>query len=185
PEVAVIARIDLDHQAVLGATLEAIAAEKAAIIRGGVAVSAAQAPEAERVIVARAAAAGVPLLLEGRDLSVSVERRGPDGQRLACAGPEWSLAGLELAMPGSFQPSNALLAATAPEALRALVPAAVSVEIARSPAEALALAARIATTSIICVAGSLFLIGDVLRHLAGSDDPCSLEKGAESARLSF
>jgi len=75
--------------------------------------------------------------------------------------------------------------ATAPEALRALVPAAVSVEIARSPAEALALAARIATTSIICVAGSLFLIGDVLRHLAGSDDPCSLEKGAESARLSF
>ena len=113
PEVAVIARIDLDHQAVLGATLEAIAAEKAAIIRGGVAVSAAQAPEAERVIVARAAAAGVPLLLEGRDLSVSVERRGPDGQRLACAGPEWSLAGLELAMPGSFQPSNALLAVTA------------------------------------------------------------------------
>ena len=44
PEVAVITRIDLDHQAVLGATLAEIAAEKAAIIRGGVAVSAAQAP---------------------------------------------------------------------------------------------------------------------------------------------
>src|SRR5712691_11382679 len=99
PEVAVIARVDLDHQAVLGATLEAIAAEKAAIIRGGVAVSAAQAPEAEGVIVARAAAVRVPLLLEGRDLSVSVERRGPEGQRLACAGPGWSLAGLALAMP--------------------------------------------------------------------------------------
>src|SRR5213593_3721019 len=263
PEVAVIARIDRDHEAYLGTTLTAIAGEKAAIIRGGLAVSAAQAPEAERVIVARAAAAGVPLLLEGRDLSVSVERRGPDGQRLACAGPEWSLAGLELAMPGSFQPSNALLAVTAaralgvgdaairgglararwpgrfqifrratgffvldgahnpagaralavslrdvfgetrvtfvlgvladkdaagivaalapladrfvlvappssravaPETLRAVVPASAGVEIAKSPAEALELAGRAATTSIICVAGSLFLIGDVLRH---------------------
>jgi dihydrofolate synthase/folylpolyglutamate synthase len=285
PEVAVIARVDLDHQAVLGATLEAIATEKAAIIRGGVAVSAAQAPEAERVIVTRAAAVGVPLLIEGRDLSVSVERRGPDGQRLACAGPGWSLAGLELAMPGSFQPSNALLAvtaarelgagegairdglarawwpgrfqvlrhahgflvldgahnpagaralvvslrdvfgearvtfvlgiladkdaagivaalapladrfvlvapsssrATAPDTLRAVVPASVQgVEVAKSPAEALELAGRTATTPIICVTGSLFLIGDVLRHLAGSDKPCSLEKEADSMRLPF
>ena len=101
----------------LGATLEAIAAEKAAIIRGGVAGAAAQAREAERVIVARAAAVGVPLLLEGRDLSVAVERRGPDGQRLTCAGPGWSLTGLELGMPGSFQPSNALLAVTAARSL--------------------------------------------------------------------
>jgi len=284
PDVAVIARVDLDHQAVLGATLEAIAAEKAAIIRGGVAVSAAQAREAERVIVARAAAVGVPLLLEGRDLSVSVERRGPDGQRLACAGPGWALAGLELAMPGSFQPSNALLAVTAarelhagdaairdglarawwpgrfqvlrraggflvldgahnpagaralavslrdvfgqarvtfvlgvladkdaagivaavapladrfvlvappssravaPETLRAVVPASAGVEIAKSPAEALELAGRAATTPIICVAGSLFLIGEVLRYLAGSDKPCPLEKGVASVRLPF
>ena len=285
PEVAVISRIDLDHQAVLGATLEAIAAEKAAIIRGGVAVCAAQAPEAERVIVSRAAAVGVPLLLERRDLSVAVERRGPEGQRLTCAGPGWSLTDLELGMPGSFQPSNALLAvtaarelgvgeaairdglarvwwpgrfqifrrasgflvldgahnpagaralalslrdvfgearvtfilgiladkdaagivaalaplaervilvapssprATAPDALRAAVPAAVpSVEIAGSPADALARAARAATTPIVCVAGSLVLIGDVLRHLAGSDKPCSLEKGTASMSLPF
>jgi dihydrofolate synthase/folylpolyglutamate synthase len=278
PEVTVISRVDLDHQAVLGGTLEAIAAEKAAIIRSGIAVSAAQAPEAERVIVSRAAAVGVPLLLEGRDLSVSVERRGPDGQRLTCAGPGWSLAGLELAMAGTYQPSNALVAvagarevgvgeaairdglarawwpgrfqimrrgagflvldgahnpagaralarslrdvfgevrvtfvlgilsdkdaagivdalapladrvvlvappsprAAAPAALRALVPAQVrSVEIAESPAQALELAARGPSTPVTCVAGSLFLIGDVLRHLAGSDEPCSLEKGA-------
>ncbi len=285
PEVAVIARVDLDHQAVLGATLEAIAAEKAAIIRGGVAVAAAQAAEAERVIVARADAVGVPLLLEGRDLSVAVERRGPDGQRVTCAGPGWSLTDLELGMPGSFQPSNALLAvtaarslgvgdaairdglarawwpgrfqvlrrahgflvldgahnpagaralavslrdvfgearvsfvlgiladkdaagivaalaplaarfilvapssprATAPNALRAVVPPTVrEVEVAGSPAEALALAGSAVTTPIICVAGSLFLVGDVLRHLAGNDKPCSLEKGAASMSLSF
>ena len=281
PEVEVISRIDLDHQAILGSTLEAIAGEKAAIIRGGIAVSAAQAPEAERVIVARAAAVGVPLLLEGRDLSVSVERRGPDGQRVTCVGPGWSLPGIELAMPASYQPSNALLAtagarelgagdaairdglarawwpgrfqvlrgargylvldgahnpagaralatslrdvfgqtpvtfvlgiladkdaagiiaalvplarrfilvapssarASAPDALRALIPAGVDVTVAGAPAEALERAAAPAD-GVICVAGSLFLIGDVLRHLAGSDKPCSLEKGADSMRL--
>jgi dihydrofolate synthase/folylpolyglutamate synthase len=276
PEVAVIARIDLDHQAVLGATLREIAAEKAAIIRSGVAICAAQAPEAARVIVDRAAKVGVPLLVEGRELSVAVERRGPDGQRLTCAGPGWSLAGLEIGMPGSFQPSNALLAvaaaraldadepairdglarawwpgrfhvvrrdrgflvldgahnpagaralatslrevfpdtrvtfvlgilrdkdaqgivaalapladrfilvastnprAAAPDALRALVPASVErVDIARSPVDALARAARDAATPIVCVAGSLSLIGDVLRHLEGSDRPCSLDR---------
>src|SRR4030095_14180913 len=105
------------HQAVLGATLEAIAAEKAAIIRGGVAIAAAQAPQAERVIVARGDAVGGARLLEGRDLSVAVERRGPDGQRVTCAGPGWSLTDLELGMPGSFQPSNALLAVTAARSL--------------------------------------------------------------------
>ena len=281
PEVEVISRIDLDHQAILGSTLEAIAGEKAAIIRGGIAVSAAQAPEAERVIVARAAAVGVPLLLEGRDLSVSVERRGPDGQRVTCVGPGWSLPGIELPMPASYQPSNALLAtagarelgagdaairdglarawwpgrfqvlrgargylvldgahnpagaralatslrdvfgqtpvtfvlgiladkdaagivaalvplarrfilvapssarASAPDALRALIPAGVDVTVAGVPAEALERAAAPAD-GVICVAGSLFLIGDVLRHLAGSDKPCSLEKGADSMRL--
>jgi dihydrofolate synthase/folylpolyglutamate synthase len=285
PEVAVIARVDLDHQAVLGSTLAAIAGEKAAIIRGGVAVSAAQAPEAERVIVERAAAVGVPLLLEGRDLSVQVERRDPDGQHLSASGPGWSLAGLQLAMPASYQPSNALLAvaaarqldaseqavrdglarawwpgrfqilrrgagclvldgahnpagaralavslrdvfdgrpaafvlgilrdkdapgivdelapvadrfvlvassnprAWAPDALRAVVAAAGRpVAMAGSPAEALALAERTAATPIVCVAGSLSLVGDVLRHLQGSDKPCSLEKPADSIRLLF
>src|SRR5436309_9465110 len=283
PEAVAIARLDLDHQAVLGATLAEIAAEKAAIIRGGVAVCAAQAPEAERVIVERAAAVGVPLLLEGRELSVSVERRGPEGQRLTCAGPGWSLAGLELGMPGSFQPSNALLAvaaarelgarepairaglarawwpgrfqvfrrergflvldgahnpagaralaaslrevfgssrvtfvlgilrdkdapgivaalapvadrfvlvepwslrATAPDALRSMVPASVAhVDVAGSPIDALALAVGTATTPLICVAGSLSLIGDVLGHLGGRDKPCSLEKGTDSMDL--
>src|SRR2546426_235320 len=205
---------------------------------------------------------------------------GPGGQRLTCAGRGWSLAGLELGMPGSFQPSNALLAvtaarelgvrepairdglarawwpgrfqiirhargflvldgahnpagasalatslrevfadtrvtfvlgilrdkdapgivaalapvadrfvlvassnprATAPDTLRALVPASVTrVDVAGSPVEALALAVRTAAAPIVCVAGSLSLIGDVLRHLGGSDKPCSLEKGADS-----
>ena len=43
-------RIDYDHQQYLGTRLEEIAAEKAAIIRGGVALSAAQAPPAAAVV---------------------------------------------------------------------------------------------------------------------------------------
>ncbi|HKQ66963.1 MAG TPA: hypothetical protein VJZ73_18255, partial [Methylomirabilota bacterium] len=73
--------------------------------------------------------------------------------------------------------------ASAPDALRALIPAGVDVTVAGAPAEALARAAATAADGVICVAGSLFLIGDVLRHLVGSDKPCSLEKGADSMRL--
>src|SRR5262249_54057217 len=76
--------------------------------------------------------------------------------------------------------------AAAPEALRPLVPATVpSVEIAGSPSDALACAGRLATTPVICVAGSLFLIGEVLRELAGSAKPCELERRPASMSLPF
>src|SRR5438046_567469 len=274
PAVSVVTRIDLDHQAVLGSTLAAIAAEKAAIIRAGVAIVASQAPEAMAVLLRHAAAVGVPLLSAGRDLFVTVEHRDLDGQRIGCAGPGWSLSPLTLGMLGSFQPENALLAvaaaralgvgaaaigqglararwpgrfqvlardggwlvldgahnpggaralvsslrdyfgstavtfvvgilrdkdapailaepaplarrliltassnprATDPPALRAAVPPAVGGgELAASPVEALAMAGRPPSAPVVCVAGSLSLIGDVWRHLAGSDDPVNM-----------
>src|SRR5207245_1281946 len=99
PAVTVVTRIDLDHQAVLGTTLREIAAEKAAIIRAGVAVAASQAPEATAVLVRRATEVGVPLLLSGRDLSVTVEHRGLDGQLVGRAGPGWLIARLPPATP--------------------------------------------------------------------------------------
>lgn len=279
PMVTVISAIDLDHQAYLGSTLADIAGEKAAIIRSGVAISAAQLPEAAAVIEARAARAGVPLLTAGRDLHVTVERRSLGGQQITCAGPDFTLPGLDLGLLGTFQPGNALLAVTAARHLgafetairaglrvaqwpgrfqvvgqgpwlvldgahnpggaraladslvayfggepmtfvlgisedkdaramlrvlaplarrlvltaasshRAAAPAALAAalppgtvphEIAASPAEALALAARDPRHPIRCVAGSLFLVGDVLRHLAGGDKPCRVEKAAAS-----
>jgi dihydrofolate synthase/folylpolyglutamate synthase len=284
PAVTAIARIDLDHQAVLGDTLAAIAAEKAAIIRSGVALAAAQEAEARDVLVARAAGVGVPLLLEGRDLSVRVAARGLDGQTIDCVGADWRLDALSLPLLGVFQPSNALLAVAAaralgvrdaavreglsrarwpgrfevrragdrlvvldgahnaggaralaaslaewfgdtpvtlvfgayrdkdaaamlaalaprvrrliltasaspraerPEALAAQAPAgAPRAEIAGTPAEALALAAREPRTPILCVAGSLSLVGDVIRHVAG-DKPCPIEKAADSMESLF
>jgi dihydrofolate synthase/folylpolyglutamate synthase len=284
PAVTVLSRIDLDHEAYLGSTLQAIAAEKAAILRSGVAISAAQAPEADRVIVDRACATGVPLLTEGRELHVTAGARGLDGQQIDCRGPGWSVEDVHLALAGSFQPSNALLAVAAarelgagepairdglervvwpgriqiepghptlvldgahnpagaraladslrelfrgqaitlvlgisadkdaramlaalapvadhlvlarasnaraadPETLRAMVPPGPrTVTTAQSAPEALDRAVR-AGTPVVCVAGSLFLVGDVLRHLGGEGDkPCPIEKGAASMKRLF
>lgn len=279
PAAVVLSRIDLDHEAVLGGTVEAIAADKACIIRSGVAYSAAQAPEAAPVIAARADAARVPLLVEGRELRVRVEARDLDGQRITCTGPDFALAGLHLPLLGTFQPGNALLAVAAahglgveevairaglararwpgrfqivgrapaivldaahnpagaraladslrihfgaepltlvlgvsrdknaaailealapqarrvvltraampraaePDALRALLPAgAPAAETAPTVAEALGLATRPATTPVVCVAGSIFVVGEALAHLDSPDSPCAIENDAGS-----
>ena len=68
PQLSVITPVSIDHTQFLGETLEAIAAEKAGILKPGVAaVIAPQAPAAGAVIEARAAEVGAPLLLNGRD----------------------------------------------------------------------------------------------------------------------
>ena len=113
PHVSVLTRIDYDHQALLGDTLARIAWDKAHIIRSGVAVSARQEPEAETPILERAAAVGVPLLLEGRELGVSVREASLDGQRLDLTGPDWRIADVRCALLGPHQPSNALVAVAA------------------------------------------------------------------------
>ena len=69
--------------------------------------------------------------------------------------------------------------AARPEALRDAAPAGAAVELAESAPEALALAAREPRTPILCVAGSLSLLGDVLRATRG-DKPCPIEKAADS-----
>jgi dihydrofolate synthase / folylpolyglutamate synthase len=284
PAATVLGRIDLDHEAYLGTTLEAIAAEKAAIVRAGVALSAAQAPAVTPVIVERARQVGVPLLLEGRDLHVDVLARGRRGQSLACRGVGWAFERLDLPLLGTFQPPNALLAvATAmklgipegairlgltrvrwpgrfqvigdrptlvldaahnpagaralaaslremfgsatltlvlgisrdkdaaamlaalaplahrliltraavpraadPETLRRLAPPAVPVvQTVASAAGALALATGPDATEVVCVAGSLFLVGEVLALLGGAGTPCPIESGAGSMNSRF
>jgi hypothetical protein len=39
--------------------------------------------------------------------------------------------------------------------------------------------------STVCVAGSLFLVGDVLAGLEGRDNPCPIEKPADSMDCLF
>ncbi|HTO12519.1 MAG TPA: cyanophycin synthetase, partial [Candidatus Binatia bacterium] len=229
---------------------------------------------------ARAAAVGVPLLREGRELSVTLRARSLDGQRLDLAGPGWRDDDVAIRLLGAYQPGNALLAAAAarvlgaggaairrglararwpgrfdvrrragggwlvldgahnpagaralahslatyfgdaattfvlgvlrdkdaagilapllararrlvltasgnprsasPADLRALVPASVPVSVAPSVAEALALAEGEQTTPILCVAGSLSVVGDALRTGPEGDKPCPVENTADS-----
>jgi len=273
PAVTALTRVDLDHEAYLGSTLTAIAAEKAAIIRRGLAVSAAQHPEVESVVLRHALAAHVPLLLEGRDLHVSVHERSVKGQLITCVGPGFRLAEAWLGLLGSYQPSNALVAVAAarhldvgerairdglacarwpgrfqvipgrptlvldgahnPSGARglaaslrdvfgdtpvtlvlgvsadkdagaivdALAPAVTRIVLTRaahpraarpeslpavgqvthSSQEALDMAMGDGRTPIVCVAGSLFLVGEVLARLGGGgDNPCPVEKRADS-----
>jgi dihydrofolate synthase/folylpolyglutamate synthase len=268
PRVVVLGPIDYDHQHELGDTLTLIAAEKAAIIRTGVAFSARQDPEAAAVIVRRAAETGVPLRLEGRDLHVTPLGFTLEAQRLHLEGPDWRIPDAACGLLGVYQPGNALLAAAAarelgadegairaglrgarwpgrfqifrrdplvildgahnpagaralaaslrayfpgrpvsfvlgvladkdaggilaalrplaarfiltapanpraaaPEALRALLPPGARVDTARSPQDALAMAIAEDPRGIVCVAGSLSLIGDVLATADDGED---------------
>jgi dihydrofolate synthase / folylpolyglutamate synthase len=75
PLASVITRVALDHRDFLGETLEAIAAEKAGIIKRGVpAVIASQAEEALAVIERQAGRMKAPLKIAGEDWTASEER---------------------------------------------------------------------------------------------------------------
>ena len=275
PVVTVLTRIDFDHEAWLGTTIDAIADAKAAIIRSGTAIASAQRPEARAIIEARAREVGVPLLLEGRDLHVTVRAASLDGQRIDCVGPGFQLRDLALPLLGVHQASNALAAVAAarvlgvaddavraglararwpgrltivrrdpyvildgahnpdgaralaaslralfgtrpvtfvigiyadkdargmfetlrplaerfivtraaneraadPAALAGLVGEAIPTIVTRSVSEALTIAAATPTTPIVCVAGSLAVIGEAIQHLFGTDEPCPVENG--------
>jgi len=75
PALCVITPVDMDHQAWLGTTRAAIAAEKAGILKRGVpAVIARQQEDALAVIEARAARLGAPLAIHGQHWHVGQER---------------------------------------------------------------------------------------------------------------
>ncbi len=119
PLVSVISHVDYDHQGFLGWSLEEIAREKAAIIRSGMAVAASQADLVTGILCRRAAAVGIPLWLEGRDLFATLCSRDLSGQRLSLSGPGWGLDDLFVPLLGNFQIQNALLAVAAVKVLAA------------------------------------------------------------------
>lgn len=109
PLVTVITRLDLEHTAVLGSTIEEIAAQKAGIIRPGVpCVSSPQAPNASKVLSHLAAEANAPFLLGGRDWRWHGGSRSFDA-----TGPWGSWEGLSLGTPGPHQVENACTALAA------------------------------------------------------------------------
>ena len=109
PAATVLTPIALDHQHYLGDTIEAIAGEKAAIIKPGVAcISAAQDPRAAQVIARRAQDCAAPLLWEGVDFT---SEASGDGLVFRGLGVEWRLP--RLALKGAHQVRNAALALAA------------------------------------------------------------------------
>jgi dihydrofolate synthase/folylpolyglutamate synthase len=104
PVLTVITPVDFDHEAYLGHTIEAIASEKAGILKPGVpAVFAPQRPEAAQVLDARAAELRVPVThfedFEIRDLHV--DARGSRFSGIVCP------------LAGEHQVDNAVTAALA------------------------------------------------------------------------
>lgn len=86
PTVAVITSIGLDHQDWLGATRDAIALEKAGILRPGVPVVLAD-PEPPATLPARIAEVGArPALLLGREFAVTAAQGGWRGRLRTTAG---------------------------------------------------------------------------------------------------
>ena len=108
PALTVITPVDFDHEAMLGHTIEAIAAEKAGIVKAGVPlILSTQRPEAAEVIEARAAELRAPVTharqFALRDLEI--DARGSRFSGLVCP------------FAGEHQIGNAVTAALALEAL--------------------------------------------------------------------
>ena len=124
PEVAVITRIGLDHTALLGTTLAAIAGEKAGIVKAGsTVVSWPQEAEAMAVIERAACACGDTLAKpDFSQLNVGpVERRtaGDAGAQVHVRPLSYRGEAYETQLLGAYQPMNAALAIEAAFALRA------------------------------------------------------------------
>jgi dihydrofolate synthase/folylpolyglutamate synthase len=113
PALTLISPVSMDHEAYLGTTLEAIAGEKAGILKPGVPVLAGpQAPAALAVLDARAEVLAAPLRAAGRDWHFAA---GDHGFRL-----DSGIEVLDLPKPGlvgAHQIENAALAAMAGLAL--------------------------------------------------------------------
>jgi dihydrofolate synthase/folylpolyglutamate synthase len=109
PAACAITSISLDHQEFLGDTVEAIAGEKAGIIKPGRPVASGHQPAAVRAVLEREAAAqGAVLLLRGRDWEVT-----PEGGGLRYQDSAGTLDLPAPALAGAFQHDNAGIAVAA------------------------------------------------------------------------
>ncbi len=109
PQLCLMTPIALDHTPYLGADLTEIAAEKAGILKPGVAlISGYQEGEVRPILQQRAAQLKVPLLQFGEDYHWRNE-----GDSFTVSGNNFSLAGVETSLAGVHQQQNLALAAAA------------------------------------------------------------------------
>ena len=128
PRLAVVTPVDFDHEAFLGKSLEAIALEKAGIMKPGVpVVLSPQKPEIEGLLERHAAEVGAPVIRAGSWRAEELELHGR-GSRFLAAGP--GRLRVACPLPGEHQVPNALTAIAALHALG--IPAAAVEEGLRS-----------------------------------------------------
>ena len=117
-DVAVLCPVGLDHVEQLGGTVEAVAGEKAGIIKeGSIAVIREQRTEAMAVIEARASHVGASLLTEGPDFGIEKRRPAIRGQVIAIRTPHRSYDDVFVPLFGEELARNAGASVVALEAL--------------------------------------------------------------------
>ncbi|WP_300602869.1 folylpolyglutamate synthase/dihydrofolate synthase family protein [Trebonia sp.] len=115
--VAVVGPIAMDHMKYLGDTIEAIATEKAGIIKpGATAILAQQQVAAAEVLLARAASVGATVAREGIEFGVLARELAVGGQHLVLKGLRGTYADVFLPLFGAYQAGNAACALAAVEA---------------------------------------------------------------------
>jgi dihydrofolate synthase/folylpolyglutamate synthase len=115
--IAMITNVDLDHQKYLGATIEQIAHEKAAIIKPGNRVITGCEGVALEIVEDHARKAGSPVWRLGREIVLTSTAKGWDGHRLDVTVEGHDYSNLTLPLVGDYQPANAALAVAAAVAL--------------------------------------------------------------------
>jgi dihydrofolate synthase/folylpolyglutamate synthase len=113
----VITMIDIDHQQYLGDTVEAIAREKAGVIKAGsIVILGENPPAAEHVVADTASSVGARLIRAWTDITCGIQMR--DGHaHLDLTTPERAYPPITLALAGRHQVQNAVTAVRALEAL--------------------------------------------------------------------
>ncbi len=118
PVLAVLTPVSYDHMEVLGSTLDAIAREKAGIVRrNGRVVSAPQAPEPLAAIIDVCTRHRARLRLVAEEMRWQVRDCTPYRQTVTLAGPSSDYGTLDLPLVGAHQAANAATAVASAEVL--------------------------------------------------------------------
>src|SRR6266704_5166035 len=121
--VAVVTPISIDHSRYLGNTVDAIAADKAGIIKpGAIAVLAQQPLEAAETLLRRVATVGATVAREGLEFGVTSRELAVGGQLVSIRGLLGEYSDLFLPLFGRYQAGNAACALAAVEAFAGAAP---------------------------------------------------------------
>jgi folylpolyglutamate synthase/dihydrofolate synthase len=125
--VAVVMPVAMDHMQWLGDTIEAIASEKAGIIKpGATAVLAQQQVAAAEVLLQQAVSVGAAVAREGFEFGVLTREVAVGGQQLVLKGLRGTYGDIYLPLFGAHQASNAACALAAVEAFAGVSQTAVN-----------------------------------------------------------